>query len=128
MKVIFKSAISLMSSFFIYLLGGFDVALEAFLIVIVLDYITGILSAIHNNNLNSDICFNGIIKKICYLIIITLSVVMDKISGHTGMIRTVVIYFFVGNDSISIIENIGKMGIKLPTKIIECFEQLKKEG
>ena len=110
----------------IYLLGGLDIALKSLLIVIVIDYVTGILSAIYNKQINSKVGFKGILKKFSYLLIIALSVIIDNILGQSGTVRTLVIYFFVANDGISILENVAEMNIPLPPKLLETLEQLKK--
>jgi toxin secretion/phage lysis holin len=78
--------------------------------------------------LSSKTGFIGIIKKFCYLLVVSLSVVIDNLTGQSGLIRTLVIYFFVANDGISIIENMAEMNIKLPKKLIDSLEQLKKKG
>lgn len=123
-----KNCISLILTSIIYLLGGIDIALKSLLIIMGIDYITGVLSAIYNKKLNSKIGFKGILKKFSYLCIIALSVLIDKVLGQSGVVRTLVIYFFVANDGISILENVGEMGIPLPKKLIEVLEQLKKKG
>lgn len=112
----------------IYLLGGFDIAIQSLLIVMVVDYLTGIASAIYNKELSSKIGFKGIIKKFSYLCVVALSVVIDNLTGQSGLIRTLVIYFFVANDGLSIIENMAEMGVKLPQKLIDSLEQIKKKG
>ena len=112
----------------LYLLGGWDIALQTLLTVIVLDYLTGVCKAIYNKKLNSGIGFKGIVKKLGYLIIVAVSVELDRIAGGTGAIRTLVIYFFVANEGISIVENWGSMGLPLPQKIIDVLEQLKNEN
>lgn len=112
----------------VYLLGGIDVALKSLIIMMVIDYITGVLSAIYNKKLNSKVGLKGIIKKFCYLIIVAVSVIVDHIVGETGTIRTLVIYFFVANDGISIIENMAKINIPLPKKLVDTLEQLRKES
>ncbi len=96
MKYVISNVISVILTFLIYLLGGFDIALKSLLIVIVIDYATGILSAIYNKQINSKVGFKGILKKFSYLLIIALSVIIDNILGQSGTIRTLVIYFFVG--------------------------------
>lgn len=111
-----------------YLLGGWDIALRVLLTIIVLDYATGVCKAIYNKKLNSSIGFKGIIKKVGYLLIVTLAVMLDQIAGDSGAIRTLVIYFFVANEGISILENWGGMGLPLPPKLKEALEQLKNEG
>lgn len=112
----------------IYILGGFDIALQSLLLVILFDYITGLLSAIYNKEVSSKIGFKGIIKKIALLCGVALSFVIDNITGSSGVIRTGVIYFFVANEGISILENLAEMNIKMPKKIIDILSQLKKEN
>lgn len=128
MRHFVNNAISVILTTFIYLVGGIDIAMKSLLIVIVIDYVTGVMSAIYNKKLNSNIGLKGILKKFSYLIIVSLSVILDRIVGDTGAIRTLVIYFFVANDGISIIENIGKMGVPLPQKLKDVLEQLKNNG
>ena len=96
--------------------------------MIIIDYLTGIASAIYNKELSSKIGFKGIIKKFSYLLVVALSVVIDKLLGQSGLIRSLVIYFFVANDGLSIIENMAEMNIKLPQKLIDALEQIKKKG
>ena len=112
----------------VYFLGGLDIALKTLLIFILLDYITGLCKAIVNKKVNSIIGIKGIIKKIGYLIVVALSVQLDNITGSTGALRTLVIYFFVANEGISILENWGSIGLPLPKKIMETLEQIKKEN
>ena len=128
MKITLNNIMSVILTTFIYLLGGVDVALKCLLIMIILDYISGIASAIYNKNLDSKIGLKGILKKFMYLVIVCVSVIIDKIVGNTGVVRTLVIYFFVANDGLSIIENMGKMGIPLPKKLIDNLNQLKNKG
>lgn len=128
MRHFINNAISIILTTFVYLVGGIDIAMKSLLIVIVIDYITGVISAIYNKKLNSTIGLKGILKKFSYLIIVSLSVILDRIVGDTGAIRTIVIYFFVANDGISIVENIGKMGVPLPKKLTEVLEQLRNKG
>ena len=128
MKHIVSDVISVILTTIIYYLGGLDIALKSLLIMIIIDYLTGVLSAIYNKKVNSKIGFKGIIKKVSYLFIIALSVIIDNVLGQTGTIRTLVIYFFVANDGISILENVAEMGVPLPQKLIDTLEQLKKKG
>ena len=128
MKYFINNVISVILTTFVYLMGGLDIAFYSLIIVIVIDYLTGIGSAIYNNELSSKIGFKGIIKKFCYLLIVALSVVIDNLLGQSGLIRSLVIYFFVANDGLSIIENMAKMNVKLPQKLIDALEQIKKKG
>lgn len=128
MKHLISNVFSVILTTIVYLLGGVDIALQSLLIVIVIDYLTGIASAIYNKELSSKIGFKGIIKKFSYLLVVALSVVIDNLLGQSGLIRSLVIYFFVANDGLSIIENMAEMNIKLPQKLIDTLEQIKKKG
>lgn len=128
MKHIINDIASVILTTFVYLVGGFDIAIQSLLIVMVIDYLTGITSAIYNKELSSKLGFKGIIKKFSYLCVVALSVVIDNLTGQSGLIRTLVIYFFVANDGLSIIENMAEMGVKLPQKLIDSLEQIKKKG
>lgn len=128
MKHLISNVFSVILTTIVYLLGGVDIALQSLLIVIVIDYLTGIASAIYNKELSSKIGFKGIIKKFSYLLVVALSVVIDNLLGQSGLIRSLVIYFFVANDGLSIIENMAEMNVKLPQKLIDALEQIKKKG
>lgn len=128
MKHFINDIISVIFTTFVYLIGGFDIAIQSLLIVMVVDYLTGIASAMYNKELSSKIGFKGILKKFSYLCVVALSVVIDNLTGQSGLIRTLVIYFFVANDGLSIIENMAEMGVKLPQKLIDALEQIKKKG
>ena len=128
MKQFITNGLSFIITCLTYFLGGFDLALKSLLIVMIIDYLTGVSSAIYNKKLSSKIGFKGIIKKFCYLLVVGLSVAIDNLTGQNGIIRSLVIYCFIANDGISIIENMGELDIKLPQKLIDTLEQLKKKG
>lgn len=128
MKYMFNFFTSTVLTTVLYFLGGWNMALKTLLIIIALDYLTGVCDAIANKKINSKIGAKGIIKKVGYLIIVAVSVQLDQIVGDTGAIRNLVIYFFVANEGISILENWGSMGLPLPEKVMEVLEQLKKDN
>lgn len=116
-------------TFFVYILGGYDIALECLLIAMAIDYLSGISQAFYNSNVNSKVGFKGFLKKFGIILLICLSVILDKIAGSTGLIRTWAIYYCVATEGISITENLGKMNILVPEFIKDKLEQLKnKEG
>lgn len=117
-----------LATMLVYFLGGWDIALKILLTVVVIDYITGVLKAIYERDLNSTIGAKGIIKKVGYFMVVAVAVILDRITGETGAIRTLVIYFFVANEGISILENWGGMGLPLPQKLIDTLEQLKNDN
>ena len=128
MKNIINFITGTLATALVYYLGGWDIALQTLIVVIVLDYITGLCKAIHNKKLNSEIGLKGIVKKVGYFIVVAVAVILDRTAGNTGAIRTLVIYFFVANEGISILENWGGMGLPLPQKLTETLEQLKGNG
>ena len=128
MKTIINFTSSMLLSWVTLFLGGWDTALKTLALVMVLDYITGVCKAIKQKKLNSKTGLLGFLKKFGYLVIVALAVVIDHISGETGVIRTVVIYFFVANDGLSILENWGAIGLPLPKKMFVFLEQLKADN
>lgn len=112
----------------IYLFGGFDVALQCLLVAIVLDYCSGIIKAFHTKTLSSQIGFRGLLKKVGYLLIVMLAVLIDRVTGNYGAIRTLVIYYFVANEGLSIIENLSVTNIPIPKVIKKALKTLKKEA
>ena len=118
---------SLIATGFIYLMGGLDISMISLLIIMIIDYITGISSAIYNKKLSSKIGFKGIMKKILMLCLVALSVVIDRLTGESGAIRTLVIYYYVGNEGLSILENLIECNIPFPEKVIEVLDNIKKE-
>ena len=128
MKNFISDVISVILTTIIYVLGGWDVALISMVIVVIIDYITGVASAFYNKKLSSKQGLKGIIKKFCYFLIVALAVVIDNLLGQSGIIRTLVIYFFVANDGLSVIENMAEMDIKLPKKLIDALEELRHKS
>lgn len=108
--------------------GDVDVFLTTLIAMLVIDYITGITAAYINGELNSQIGFKGIIKKVLRLIIVAAAVQVDRVTGAHGYIRNTVILFFIANEGISILENSGKCGIPIPKKFLEVLEQLQEKN
>lgn len=128
MKTFISDIVSVILTTIVYILGGWDVALISMVIVVIIDYITGVASAFYNKKLSSKQGLKGIIKKFCYFLIVALAVVIDNLLGQSGIIRTLVIYFFVANDGLSVIENMAEMDIKLPRKLIDALEELRHKS
>ncbi len=128
MKSILQSGISVLATSFLYLLGGWDIALQSLLIVIVLDYLTGIGKSYISKTLNSNIGLKGIVKKLAMLSMVAVAVIIDNITLNSGIIRSLVIYYLVANEGLSIIENLGEMDIIIPEGLKDRLEQLKSKG
>lgn len=112
------------STFFVYVFGGVDVAFKCLIIIMIIDYVTGVMANILN--LDSKVGFKGIAKKVMILGLVAVGAQVDKAMGTDGyMCRTIVTMFYIANESLSIVENSAKMGLPVPKKLIEYLEQLK---
>lgn len=112
----------------VYLLGGFDVAIQCLLIAIVIDYLSGMIKAFVTKTLSSQIGVRGILKKVAVLLVVMLAVLIDRVTGESGAIRTLVIYYFVANEGLSITENLAQAGVPMPKIIKDALKALKKES
>lgn len=125
-----KSLIEKFSSFiitvFLFLFGDFDFLLKSILVLMCMDYITGICKSFVLNKVNSSIGAKGIIKKVIYLIIITISVLLDQLLDINGGLRTLVITTFIFNEILSILENSCEMGIKIPNALYKALEKVNQ--
>lgn len=108
-------------------LGGLDKIVIALLIFMILDYVTGILKAIYNKQLSSEIGFKGIVKKVLILIIVGVAVILENNLGVPA-IREIVIMFFAINEAISLLENASQMGLPLPDKLTSVLLQLRDKN
>lgn len=112
----------------VYLLGGWDVLIITLIILMCLDYVTGILKGLYIQKLSSQAGFKGIIKKISILIIVSLAVMCEKIG--IPAVREITIMFFAVNEALSILENAGEMDLPIPETMKNALLQLreKKDG
>ena len=109
----------------VYWLGGWDILLKTILFLAVVDYVTGILKAVHQNQLSSEIGFKGLLKKITMFIVIAVSFSMQKLLNDTVPIREVVIMFYIANEGISLLENAAVLG-PVPEKLKNVLLQLRE--
>lgn len=104
--------------------GGIDALFTALLICVVVDYITGIMAAIYEKKLNSEVGFRGILKKIAILCIVVLAHELEIVVGIGG-IRDLAVGFYIANEGISILENSAKMNVPVARNLAGILEQLK---
>lgn len=102
-------------------------ALQCLVIAIALDYISGLMKAYINKTLSSRIGMRGLIKKLGLLIIVMVGTLVDRATGNTGAVRTLVIYYFVANEGLSILENLGQAGIPIPQSVKKALKALKNQ-
>lgn len=108
-----KAVVSIAVGRVVYLLGGADILLQVILCAVVLDYISGVLKAVVKKELSSEVGFRGIAKKIGIFIAIALAVQLERLLGPELAIREVAITFYIMNEGLSILENLGEF-IKVP--------------
>ncbi|MBS7578286.1 MULTISPECIES: phage holin family protein [unclassified Enterococcus] len=109
------------------ILGGWDVLTHAIVVLVVVDYLTGIGKAIANKTLSSAVGFRGLFKKILIFVVIAVSVEIQRIIGDGIPLREIVIMFYIANEGISFIENVSEF-IELPEKFKEIFIQIRDKG
>ncbi|SFI27183.1 MULTISPECIES: holin family protein [unclassified Bacillus (in: firmicutes)] len=126
--VLTKSFIAAFGGFCGYFLGGWDVSLKILITMAAIDYITGMIAAGYNGELKSKIGFRGIAKKVVLFLLVGAAAQVDVMFGSNSAIREATIFFFAGNELLSILENAGRMGIKLPTALTNAVEILNNKN
>ena len=111
-----------------YLLGDLDGFIIALIVFVVADYVTGVVSAVVQKKISSRIGFIGILKKMCIFIVVAIANVIDINLLEHAILRTAVIFFYISNEGISLIENLSIIGVPVPEKIKDVLVQLKKKG
>jgi toxin secretion/phage lysis holin len=108
-------------------LGGWDMALQVLVLFVVLDYITGLIAAWYEKRLDSRVGFRGIAKKILLFVPIAICYALDRVLGQE-ILRSLAIFFYIANEGLSIVENLGRAGVPVPDALGEALEQMKKKG
>ena len=102
--------------------------MQVLIVFMTLDYSTGVLYAYLIGQLSSEVGFKGLVKKCMILVVVIIGVMLDRMLGNgTWMFRTLVCYFYIANEGISLLENVGNIGIPIPNKIRNALEQLNKD-
>lgn len=108
-----------------YFLGGCDGLLYALLAFVVIDYVTGVMCAIINRELSSAVGFKGIFRKVLIFLLVGIANIIDvQVIGTGAVLRTAVIFFYISNEGVSLLENAGHLGLPIPEKIKTVLEQL----
>lgn len=112
-----------------WIMGGYDGFLYALVVFVVIDYVTGVMCAILEKKLSSDVGGKGIFKKVVIFSLVTIGHIIDtRIMGEGGVVRTAVIFFYLSNEGISILENASRIGLPVPGKLKDILEQLNEGG
>lgn len=108
-----------------YFLGDCDGLLYALIAFVVIDYITGVMCAITNHTLSSEVGFKGICRKVLIFLLIGIANILDiYVIGSGSVLRTAVIFFYISNEGVSLLENAAHLGLPVPEKIKTVLEQL----
>lgn len=118
-----------------WFLGGCDGLLYALIAFVVIDYLTGVMCAINDRNLSSEVGFRGICSKVLIFLLVGIANILDvQVIGTGSVLRTAVIFFYISNEGVSLLENAARLGLPVPDAIKVVLEQLhdrseeKKDG
>jgi len=112
-----------------WFLGGIDGFLYALIAFAVIDYITGVMCAITDKKLSSSVGFKGICRKVLIFTLVGIGNIVDVyVLGQGGVLRTAIIFFYLSNEGVSIMENTAHLGLPIPAKLKEVLEQLHERG
>lgn len=111
------------------IMGGFDGLIYSLIAFVLIDYLTGVMAAIVDRQLSSEIGFKGIFKKVSIFMLVAVGHIIDsKLLGSGTALRTAIILFYTSNEGISILENAARMGLPIPKRVKSVLEQLKKDS
>lgn len=121
-----KGVVAIVGTALTWLFGAWDTALMVLVCFMVLDYCTGVIRAFINKEVSSDIGLKGIARKAVILIVLIVAVLLDRLlNTGTWVFRTIVCYFYIANEGISLLENCAGLGLPVPESIQNALIQLK---
>lgn len=124
-----KGAAAVIGGVMAYLWGAWDALIIALVVVVVMDYITGVINAALRRELSSAVGFKGLCKKVMIFVIVAVGVIVDRaIPSTNGAVRTAVIVFYIANEGISILENAGRIGVPLPRVLKKWLAKMQDEA
>ncbi len=123
-----KSIIAAVCAVFGFVFGDLNGLMVALVALIVLDYISGVIAAVVEKKLSSEVGAKGIAKKIFMLLIVAVANIVDiNVIGEGHVLKSVTVVFYIANECISLIENAGRLGVPVPKKLLDVLEQLKNK-
>lgn len=124
---IIKVCVATIGTTFTWLFGAWDIALTVLVCFMILDYITGVLRAFINKEVSSNVGLIGIARKSLILVVLIVGVLLDRLLNEgTWVFRTLIAYFYIANEGISLIENCVGLGLPVPQKLQDTLIQLKE--
>lgn len=108
-----------------YFLGGCDGLLVALVVFAAVDYITGVMCAVADKKLSSEVGFKGICRKVLIFLLVGIANIIDvQVIGTGSVLRTAVIFFYISNEGVSLLENAAHLGLPIPEQMKAVLEQL----
>ena len=124
-----QASLTALGGFLGWFLGGFDGFLYALVALMIADYITGVMCAIVDKKLSSEIGFRGIFKKVLIFVLVGIGHMIDiNLIGDGSVLRTAIIFFYCSNEGVSMLENVGRLGLPIPEKLKDILAQLHNKG
>lgn len=111
--LVYRYSVACGGSIICYLYGGWSYLLGALLTLVAIDYLTGLGAAWVKKELNSDIGRRGIAKKVCIFLLVAIGHIVDVTLG-TSIFQSGVAFFYMSNEVVSILENVGTIGVPIP--------------
>lgn len=112
-----------------YFLGGYDGLLYALIVFMAMDYITGVMCAVSDKKLSSAVGFKGICRKVIILMLVGIANLLDvEVIGTGAVLRTAVVFFYLSNEGVSLLENAAHLGLPIPEKLKEVLAQLHNKA
>ena len=124
-----QTAFTALGGFIGWFLGGADGFMYALIAFVVIDYITGVFCAIADKSLSSEVGFKGICRKVLIFVLVGIGNIIDVyVLADSSVLRTAVIFFYLSNEGVSLLENASRLGLPIPDKLKDVLSQLHDKG
>lgn len=112
-----------------WFLGECDGVMYALIAFVIADYVTGVMCAVSDKRLSSEVGFKGICRKVLIFVLVGMANILDMHVIGTGcVLRTAVLFFYISNEGVSVLENAGHLGLPVPAKLLDVLEQLHEDA
>ncbi|GGK20873.1 hypothetical protein GCM10010965_12460 [Caldalkalibacillus thermarum] len=128
-EILFKWIVAVGGSVASFLFGGWSMLLSILLVFVVIDYASGVIASALDGKLNSEVGLRGIAKKVAIFAVVAVGHLVDvSLGGEATLFRDLAIFFYIANEGISILENVGRIGVPAPEKLKGAIEKLREGG
>ena len=112
-----------------WFLGECDGLMYALIAFVIADYVTGVMCAVSDKQLSSEVGFKGLCRKVLIFVLVGMANILDMHVIGTGcVVRTAVLFFYISNEGVSVLENAGHLGLPVPAKLLDVLEQLHEDA